>query len=268
MTSAPERRRFVTVGVEASPEAASAARYAIHKASERHLDLLIAHAYDLPTSAEAGELVVTAVISNLIVPPTMHIERLVRQASPAELLHDAEKTSELIVIGHQGIFEGQEPPPGSLIDQLAAHARTPIVTVPRVWRPGRRRLPVVVAVDGESPASNALGYAFDEATISGSELVVVHALPVPCSPRECADHEATIAEVLASWKADYPDLTVRTIISPREARQLIIDTTSMAKEVIVGHPHQSGHRAQWYWSMARSVLESSQCPLVVVPGEY
>jgi hypothetical protein len=277
MATATSSRRFVTVGVDDTPEAAAAARYAVQKATEGRLDLLVAHAFQrrkveesatsasLMAEAEAAESLVNTVIAQLIVPPTMRVGRRLACDDPLHLLRRLEDISELVVIGHQGILAGSQPPVGSLVNRLAAHARTPIATVPRVWHPTGHQ-PVVVAIDGESPASAALSYAFEQAARSGRDLVVVHALTEDYSQEAAAEHEIDIAEILAGWKAGYPDVEVRTVISAREPRELIVDMSVRASEMVVGHPHELPRLPHWYWSMARSVVEASHCPLVVVPA--
>lgn len=272
------QQRFVAVGIDGSPEALTAARYAVQKAAERGLDVLLAHAYQPPSGAsapsgaeilayaEAAEAVVTSVAAQLVVPPTMRIQWRLAVGSAARLLLDIEDGADMMVIGHQCILAGAEPPVGSLVNRLAAHGRCPVVTVPRVWRASRDRRPVVVAIDGQSPAASALGYAFNEAARTGTELAVVHAVPENAPVQDDSSAEANLAEVLSSWKADYPDVAVRTQLSRQEPRQLIIDSSRAASVVIVGHPHRLERLPHWYWSMARSVLEASHCPLVVVPA--
>ena len=41
-------QRMVAAGVDGSPESVAAARYAVQAASDRGLDLLLVHAYELP----------------------------------------------------------------------------------------------------------------------------------------------------------------------------------------------------------------------------
>ena len=99
-------RGIVAVGVDGSAEAVGAAQWAVEAAHLRQLDVLVVCAYQIPTtpglSAEsiaavrnAADHVVSDVLSQLNVPPSMKVGALVELASPVILLG---RVSELSLI--------------------------------------------------------------------------------------------------------------------------------------------------------------------------
>ena len=78
------------------------------------------------------------------------------------------------------------------------------------------------------------------------------------------DDLVTLAEILAGWKADRPDVTVHTVILPGEPVEVIVDASTKAGLMVVGRPHQP-RLGSWTRSVARAVLRAAHCPLAIVP---
>ena len=108
--AAVSARGTVAVGVNGSPDAVVAARWAVEAAHLRHLDVMVVCAYQIPTtpgftaesiavSRNAADRVVSNVVSQLTVPPSMKVSALVELASPVMLLGRVSETAALLVIG-------------------------------------------------------------------------------------------------------------------------------------------------------------------------
>ena len=271
----------VLVGVDGGPQALAAARYAVHAAAIRKIDLLVAHGSTMPVSTlpMPAELVDTVlvdahalvdrVVAQLNVPPTMVVERLVETAPALALLRRMATNAELVVVGQDARGLVERLVQGNITSALAAQATCPVVVVP-AYPPADARRPVTVALDGETAAESALRFAFDEAALRQVELTVLHATPLDCLPSEALEDEVTLAEILASWKADRPDVDVRTVVLPGDPAELIVAASRHAGLMVVGRPHASGRMRRhlpghWSRSVAKAVVDRSQCPLTVVP---
>src|ERR671912_2788349 len=100
--------RVVAVGVDGSPEAIAAARYAVRAADFRGLNLLRVHAYELPpldvpmdqgileACHQAARNLMADVAAQLVVPRQMRIDILVQPDSPVVLLDDISRTVPLL----------------------------------------------------------------------------------------------------------------------------------------------------------------------------
>jgi nucleotide-binding universal stress UspA family protein len=263
------------VGVDGSPEAVGAARWAVEAAQLRHLDVLVVCAYQIPTtpgltaeslagSRIAANNVVSDVVSQLNVPPSMKVGALVELASPGTLLGRVSKTAALLVIGSHHFSLADQLLTGPVASQVTAQADCPVVVVPGAWRwTAADMRPVVVALDGQTPATVALDFAFAEAERRRCSVIALHAFAL----REASSDQqqrAAIAEVLAGHEQDHPDIAVRTLFIPGEPENAIIDQSFSAAMIVVGRPH--GHRFRsWTRSVAKAVLDHTRCPLVVVP---
>ena len=137
-------RGIVAVGVDGSPEAVGAARWAVEAAQLRHLDVLVVCAYQIPTtpgltaesvagSRIAADKVVSDVVSQLNVPPSMKVGALVELASPVMLLGRVSETAALVVIGGHHFSLVDQLLTGPVASPVAAQADCPVVVVPGAW---------------------------------------------------------------------------------------------------------------------------------------
>ena len=272
-------RGWVVVGVNESDEAVVAARYALREAVARKLNLKIVHAYEPPALAspvtaeaiaqvaEDAEDVVNRVRSHLNAPRQVMIATAIRQTTPKRLLRRHFDNAQVIVIGQHHNGWGHALDAGRLAAYLATHAPCPTVVVPRLWEPSTAPdRPVIVAVDGETPAAGPLRVAFDEATARHSRLIVLRLHPFESSAREIVQCRAELIAQLALWKKAYPTVPVNPTILAGEPKTFITEAARDAALIIVGRPHKHGI-AIWSRSATRAVLTRATCPLMVVPTE-
>lgn len=270
-------KRSVVVGVDRSPEALVAARYALWQAELRGLDLVLVHAYPLPAMEawpvgdvytvlrEVGEAVVAAVLEQLAVPATVRVRTLLGQTAPVMLLRQAAETAEMVVVGqdHVGLVEWLVA--GNVAAPLCRSAPCPVVVVPRGWELGAmNRHPVVVALDGTSDATGVLQAAFEAAHLLDTPVLALKAMPVNAWPRDVAAAERNVAEVLAGFRQDNPDVQVSVLTVAGDPRTALVESSLSASVLVVGTPHTEG-LAVWTRSVARSVVNRAECPVVVAP---
>ena len=274
------QRRLIIVGVDESAEAAAAARWAVREAELRKEDLLLVHAYEVPNTPrgraaalargrQEGLALLDKVASTLTVPPTMHLDRLVEIDSPEALLSRLSGKADLTVLGQDHPALSGHMPLGHTASTVASMARRPVVAVPRSWtaRADDRRL-IAVAIDGQHPSSSTLGFAFSEASPRQVPVLVVHSAPLDELGSGEQDTRLNLAEILAGWKADYPNIEVDTLLLAGSPREAVASASADAQLLVVGGPYRGREWTRWIRSVARAVLDRATCPVAVVPQQH
>lgn len=275
--STPDRG-VVVAGVDGSLESRAAAQYALDAAAARHLDVLVVHAYQppwlvapassdfTPSMQRLASQQVSETLGGLVVQAQVRIETQIALAPPIELLLAASHGASLVVIGRHRLRLVDRLLTGSVGSAVAVGADCPVVVVPRTWsHRGIGVDPVVVALDGESPATAALSYAFDEAELRQSAVIALHAAPLIPSQSRRDIEGISIGEILAGQKQDHPDVEVTTLLVGEPASERIIEASRSAAAVVVGRPHRHRPLTLWTRSVAHAVLARSECPLIIVP---
>jgi nucleotide-binding universal stress UspA family protein len=272
--------RTVVVGVDGSPESLVAARYAIWQAALRGLDVQLVYSYPLPLMdvpvgssyvddfRAAGQSVLADAVAALDVPASVTLTTQVAETLPAQLMQRLSRTAPLVVVGQHATAWYDRLGRGSVASPLAHHSGCPVVVVPPTWREvAQDRRPVVVALDGEVTSVAALDFAFDEAGLLGTEVVALHAVPDGrTNHAEAAAGLAgrNVAELLARVGAGHPLTTARVMTVRGDTQRVLLSAAQTAAVLVVGPPHTEG-LAMWASSVARRVMTSVACPMVVVP---
>jgi nucleotide-binding universal stress UspA family protein len=273
--------RLIIVGVDASAEAEAAARWAVREADLRKDDLLLVHAYEvpllppgsMPTAVAQGRVerkaLLDKVAATLAIPPMMHLSLFIEMDSPESLLPRLSEQAELTVLGQDHWALDGRMPLGHTASTVASISRQPVVAVPRGWAaPGDDRRAIAVAIDGRHSSSNTLGFAFTEASLHQVSLVVVHSAPLSELVIAEQDTKLNLAEILAGWKADYPDTVVETFLLAGPPRETVALASAGAQLLVVGGPFRGQDWTRWIRSVARAVLERATCPVAVVPQQH
>ncbi len=257
-------RRLIIVGVDNSAEAEAAAQWAVREAELRKDDVLLVHA-----GPQRHRALLDKIAGTLTVPPTMHLDQLVAIDSPESLLSRLSEQAELTVLGHDHPALGGHMPFGHTTRSVASMSRQPVVAVPRGWSPrADDRRPVAVAVDGQHPSSSTLGYAFTEASLHQAPVLVVHSAPLAELVPGEQDTRLNLAEILAGWKADYPDIDVETKLLAGAPRDAVPSVSADVQLLVVGTPYRGREWTRWIRSVARAVLDRATCPVAVIPQQH
>ncbi|GAA1860664.1 universal stress protein [Asanoa iriomotensis] len=135
---------------------------------------------------------------------------------------------------------------------------------------------VVAGVDGSPASLAAARYAAGVAARRAGSLTLVHgfidplgygvlgpmALPV-ASPDPGADGEVLLADAVELVAADFPRLTIRTILAPDSGTTALIDQSRKADLVVVGHRGMGGFPELLLGSVGAQVVAYAHCPVVV-----
>ncbi|VEG56558.1 UspA domain-containing protein [Mycolicibacterium aurum] len=282
----------ILVGIDGSPEAHAALRWATEEAVLRQCPITLMHV--------VAPIVVTWPIESVVMSFTewqeenaKHVIEQAREtvrgsvdaasAPPVHvrLRHDgivpelteASASARIMVIGSRGLGPVGGVVLGAVSRTLLHHARCPVVVAKEgVVRKSDRSRPVLLGIDGSPASEAAIAFAFDEASRRGVDLIALHAwsdvavfplLGMDWHKYEQEGHEI-LAERLAGWQEKYPDVHVsRRIVCDRPARWLI-DEAKDAQLVVVGSRGRGGIAGMLLGSVSTAVAESAMAPVAVI----
>ncbi|GAB3490086.1 universal stress protein [Amycolatopsis cihanbeyliensis] len=288
--------RPVLVGVDGSPSAEHAVRWAAREAARRGAPLRLLHACYLPPTkpyvpvplprsyrdalTEQGhEYLAAADRVALRAAPDVRIRKDLRIGQAAEQLVRESASADLVVLGSRGLGGFSGLLVGSTAVELAAHGHCPVVVVR-----GRtldtappEQGPVVVGVDGSPGSDAAVEFAFEAAASRGVPLVAVHTwndialgetwalAPLGLDYQQITEDERRLlAERLAGWRAKYPDVELEQhTIKDRPVRGLLNEADG-AQLIVVGSRGLGGFRGMLLGSTSQALLHHSTCPVAVV----
>jgi nucleotide-binding universal stress UspA family protein len=284
----------VVVGVDGSPSALHAVRWAAAEAVRRGLPIKLVHGYQSPVGLHGGA-VASGVVRNALRAEGRRILRHAQEAvadvsaelRPAIVLEYApvvpmlanESTSaSLLVLGTRGLGGFTGLVIGSTAVLLAGRAHCPMVVVRGAGDgPPPEAGPVVVGVDSHDNSEAAVGFAFATAASHGADLVAVHTwtdsitdtvlLGHPAPPDfEPAQRNAyaTLIERVAGWQEKYPEVRVtREVVRDHPSRALLRYAAG-ARLVVVGTRGRGGFRGLVLGSTGQHLLHHAPCPVAVV----
>jgi nucleotide-binding universal stress UspA family protein len=269
-------RTLVVAGVDASAESLAAVHYAVTAAEMRGGDVVLVHAFAPPsprardTEAAAArtqaEKLLAAVAAQLIVPPQLHIHGRAEPGDPVAVLQGSASRAAMLVLGRDNVSWFERLFMGAVTSQVVSRVACPVVVVPGRWRTRQAwpRLPVIVALDGETAPEPALKLAFEEARLRDARLIVLHAEPMSAPAREVTAAGLDLGVVLEKWKQDHPDVAISTVIISGDPDAQLVRWSRSAAILVVGHPHQR-RWGSWTRSVVRGVMKQTHCPLIVAP---
>ncbi|WP_432108535.1 universal stress protein [Streptomyces sp. AA1529] len=283
------------VGTDGSPPAAVAVEQAAREAACRGAQLRIVHSVDwvpppgIATALdeagrralrESGEHVLSEAEARArSVAPDIDVRTTLAGGDPRPVLAELSRDALMTVVGSSGSSGITSGLLGSVSRHLATRAEGPVLVVRETPAPGG---PVVVGVDGSSPAEAATAFAFAEAAACGGPLVALHAWsewsvpPVPPhdpalryakAPGELqAGEERLLAELLSGWGERCPDVAVERRAVRERPRQALIEASRTARLLVVGSRGEGGFAGLRLGSVSMAVLHHAHCSVAVVRG--
>ena len=190
-------------------------------------------------------------------------------------LIDLSKDADLITVGCRGLGAIGRRLLGSVSWGLVHHAKCPVAVIhdedPLMPQPVAEA-PIVVGVDGSPASDSATAVAFREASLRGVELVAVHAwsdftvYEIPGFEWQAAQVQAqeTLAERLAGYQEQYPDVSVRQVVVMDRPAHKLLDLSESAQLTVVGSHGRGGFAGMLLGSVSAAVAESARMPVLVV----
>lgn len=284
----------VVVGTDGSKHAQTAVQWAAQHAARHDAPLLIATAASAPVAygmgghlpqdffdalkEEGGRIVDEAADLARATSPNIEVATdVVVDATGPGLLRLSED-AELIVVGTRGLSGIASAFMGSVSSLIARHSACPVVVVRSASKDGTPPAsgPIVVGIDGSENSEPALAAAMKEASLRGATLIAVHAwsdLPLSTMDpvtqvRELYDEatvaDSVVAERLAGWSEQYPDVNVEHRVVMDRPDAAIIERAKGAQLVVVGSRGRGGITGLLLGSTSIKVLRSAECPVMVV----
>lgn len=281
----PAKRWYV--GVDGSPDASAALRWAVRFAADRKESVTPIGAWHLPLALAAmagrrgGNVDQMGMKAEATVAASKTIESVdglgvvasavIEQGHPAPLLLERAGEDAVIVVGRRGISALKHRLLGSVSQYLATHADGPVVVVPAGWddQPCRK---IVVGFDGSDHAAAALRWAIDIAP-ADSQVVAVIAIDVApwlseertaqLYPDLIAEAEQRITD--AADAVDPLHRAERSVVlhSPRQA---FAEALGDADLIVVGPRGIGGLARAMLGSVTTWLLHDAPCPVAVIPS--
>ena len=196
---------------------------------------------------------------------------------PAEALLRRARDALMVVTGPRGTGGLTGLVLGSVAVQVATHAPCPAVVV-RPFEPSARG-EIVVGVDGSPAGAAAIGFAFEEASVRRVRLraLLAWTSPVSTGPGDmlplvydrellAADEERLLAESLAGWRTEYPDVDVVPAAVRGRAARVLAEASADADLLVVGSRGRGGFTGLLLGSVGHAVLHRAHCPVAIVRG--
>ncbi|GAA2386510.1 universal stress protein [Catellatospora methionotrophica] len=281
----------VVVGVDGSPAAATALRWAADEAALRGLPLKIVYVSEDPGPRQ-GDGVAEAAISSAGHEVTEHAMAEVRAMRPditltSEVLRDdpahglirESATAALVVVGSRGHGGFHDLMLGSTSLQVSMHARCAVAVVRPPAAPKQAGVGavgrIVVGVDGSPQSGAALAFAFDEAERRDCGITAVHAWLGPVTTGAAGmpfvydidtlrdQEESVLSTALAGWHDRHPRVDLQRITVESSAAAALTEQSMGALMVVVGCRGLGGFTGLLLGSVSQALIHHAGCPVVV-----
>ncbi len=254
--------------------------YAVVEGNRSHREIRVVHAYDVLPSAlsrvgaagviagyEAGGQDVLNAAHDYVesLEPSTPVRYELFRGKTAEVLTvESDHAAELII--------GPDDSPwlvrlfqGAITRRLIQDATCPVVVVPSTWLPGAVEQQIVVCIDVETPALEALNYAFSTADARNAPLRVLHVEAASTAGKTIDVPTSEFSQLLDTCRDTYPQVPVETSVIEGDALAISRDLTHSVGLLIAGRP-RVGRTSILQRSFAARLVESAGCPVVIVPS--
>ncbi|MGW6331095.1 universal stress protein [Nocardia rhamnosiphila] len=189
-------------------------------------------------------------------------------------LVERSRSARMLVVGSRGLGAFQRGLIGSVSTAVTRHARCPVAVIhadaPLDVAAATR--PVLVGVDGSGNSVPAVALAFEEAARRKVGLVAVHAwsdtsgYEIPLRHWDDArdSARALLAENLAGYVEQYPDVPVERVVTADRPVRSLLDASADAQLVVVGSHGRGGFTSMLLGSTSNALLHAVDIPIVIV----
>ncbi len=284
------RKYGILVAVDGSPESDAALGWATSEAVMRHLPLTLMHVIApvvvswpvryLKASYAAWQ---EDNAKHVIEQAQKSVHAAASSSNPSiqiEICHDgvvrglisASRKATLTVVGSRGLGAVGGSILGSVSRGLLHYARSPVAVIRPQEPTADATAPVLLGIDGSPASETATELAFDEASRRGVDLVALHAwsdvsvvgaVGVDWSEYQQEGHEV-LAERLAGWQEQYPEVHVRREIVCDRPANWLIEHSGRSQLVVLGSRGRGGFTRLLLGSVSTTVAEASKAPVIVV----
>ncbi len=277
----------IIVGVDESPYAEAALRWAVEHAAHSHQPVTAVMVWGYVNQRHVDpnapldphyDAEVAAKVLEELVQRAVGLDRGVTPQAvcdlPADGLLRASEDAALLVIGARTMGAARAMSLNSTSRQVLRRATCPVAVIrDDADRVGR---PIVIGIDGSAPSQRALQWALDLARIRGFPVVALHAWHLPytsgslVAPYPSEDKLAAEADEFLRHQIEREDTS--GLAAPVECRSLparpadaLLEAATLASMVVVGSRGRSGLTAAVLGSVSDRVSHYAACPVIVVP---
>ncbi len=286
-------RKQVVVGVDGSADSLRAVEFAVQEAIRAQCGIRIVHARHVPrspmtslVSSRSLDHAGTRIISEAVAAAQrstdapLEIQSVVHAGATVPTLVEAAADARMLVLGHRDLNVLGRIASSSTAAGVASRADCLVVSVSEAWQPRQWWGVVIAAVDGSPSSPAVLAAAFSAAGARGSSLRVVHAWRPPLAyddllePVGAEEHWRSrslplMAEILAGWRTDYPDVPVEVDLRYERAQDALVHASDAADLLVVGRRGHgtgaAGRASRGVGSMARTMIQHARCPVEIAP---
>ncbi|HEU5023510.1 MAG TPA: universal stress protein [Spirillospora sp.] len=281
----------IVVGVDGSKQSLHALDWAADEAVRRGAPLRILYVitpwlFDVPVDPRAGamrawllhggeDIVGYAVDRAGERAPGLEVTGEQVGGQAAETLIDRARDALMLVVGARGRGGVGGLLLGSVAFQVASHARSPAVVVREASSDEYSE--VALGVDGSPASMEAVGFAFQEASLRRARLHAVLAWPHPIStgPGDMQPlvydpalvtkgEERVLSECLSGWRAQFPDVDIVPEVVHGRAAPALAHASAHADLLVVGSRGRGGFTGLLLGSVGHAMLHRARCPVAVV----
>lgn len=203
-------------------------------------------------------------------------ETILAQPPRVQAILDKARDASFVVLGVRPAL-AQHLVTGSTTNGVAAHSTVPVICVPGGWSPRVQHARVAVGTDGTEDSIAVVAQAADMAEHLGASLVVMHAW------RPSGQYDAVISgrayegrweeqsrpmvdAVVHAVQAGHPDLKIDVPLRFTRPVVALHELSQTCDLVVIGR-HSASHKlTPMLGTTARTVIRTSECPVLVVPG--
>ncbi|WP_214411652.1 universal stress protein [Sphaerisporangium fuscum] len=278
----------IVVGVDGSPSAAAAVKWAADEAARWGARLRIVHvrepwSYEFPfkptprnrnslSSYWEGALATATDWVRRQVPGVEVTSALITGAVAERLTTESESADEL-VLGSKGLGGLVGSVIGSVGCSVAGRAEGAVIVVKRP--PETAFGEVVVGFDGSEVSEAALDYALQQAALRRARAHVLYASAAPPFAPDATAYAGAAQEALAEesrevwrrlepWRERYPDVPMEASAVRGHPVTALCDASRHADLVVVGSGPQGVHGRPLLGSVGNGVLRHARCPVAIV----
>jgi nucleotide-binding universal stress UspA family protein len=292
MTSAATHRSIV-VAVDGSPSSWVATEWAARDAALRHVRLTLVHVSTPPTIGlwttpgpfDEFSRRQNRNVRQILTDARRIVDQALRDVTPIAVdevpcagvaiptLVDLSKDAAMMVVGCRGHGKLTRRLLGSVSSGLVQHAHCPVAVIhdedPLMDHPAQA--PVLVGIDGSPASEIATALAFDEASRRGVGLIAIHAwldddlhawTGVDWDRQLEVGREA-LAERLAGWQEDYPDVAVEHRLVDGDPAERLVAASEGAQLTVVGSHGRGGFAGMLLGSVSSTVVQAVRMPVIV-----
>ncbi|MFE0348865.1 universal stress protein [Streptomyces griseoluteus] len=296
--------RTITVGLDGSGESRAAAEWAAREATLRRVPVRLLHVWQpvakpmaqapLPgaeTHQHWTERIPREAAEGLkLRHPGVEVTTEQRSGLPADVLLDAARDAELLVLGSRALSGLGGFLVGSVGQSVVARAEVPVVLVRAGEQAADEHVkdpagmpsvatgfrPVILGLDTGTPDETVFTFAFEEARRRGAPLIVLRVWNLPSSytyalaagydPREdLAQAQAeALTEALLPWREKYPDVEVTEASRLGSPANDLVDAARDASLVVVGRRVRRNPLGVHIGAVTHAVMHHATAPVAVV----